>query len=551
MRVLTRKGAIVGLAAMALVLTACGGGGSTPAASGPASQAPSGPTGSITVNGSQPENPLIPTATNETGGGNVVDAMWTGLVSYDVDTGAPSNAVAESIESSDNTNWTIKIKKGWKFHDGSEVKAKNFVDAWNYGAYGPNGQNNSYFFAPIKGYDELNPADPDGDGPQAAPTPPTKEMSGLKVVDDYTFTVELSSPVSVFPVMIGYSAFVPMPDSFFADPKGFEAKPIGNGPFQFVSFTPSQSIKLTAFADYSGADKPKVKDVEFKIYQSLDAAYTDVVANNLDVLDAMPSKALAGDVWKSDLQGRSDSHAISVIQTVTFPLYDKRFQNPQLRKAISEAIDRQKVIDIAFPGRQPADGWVNPGTDGYKPGVCGEACVYNPEKAKADLAAAGGFTGKLTLGYNADGGHKEWVDAVCTSIKNALAIDCQGKPYPEFGPFRAEVGAKKMTGMFRTGWQADYPSIQNYLEPLYATGASANDGDYSNPEFDNLIKEAAAAKSTEEANAKYVAAEEVLTKDMPVIPMWFYVGNFGWSDKVDNVKFNWQGRVDLTSITVK
>lgn len=547
MRKRMRGGVALGavVAAASLVLAACGSsdsGSSTPGDN------TGGPTGSITVNGSQPENPLIPTATNETGGGNVVDAMWTGLVKYDVATGAPENAMAESIESSDNTNWTIKIKSGWTFQDGTEVKAKNFVDAWNYGAYGPNGQNNNYFFEPIDGYADLNPA-PAADG--STPTPSVKEMSGLKIVDDYTFTVKLSSPVSVFPVMIGYSAFDPMPDSFFADPKGFEAKPIGNGPFQFVSMTPSQSIQLTAFPNYAGDDKPQVKDVTFKIYQSLDAAYTDVIANNLDVLDAIPSTDLAGDLWKTDLPGRSAQQPISVIQTVTFPLYDKTFDNVLLRKAISEAIDRQKVIDIAFPGRQPADGWVNPGTDGYQPDMCGEACKFNADQAKADLKAAGGFNGTLTLAYNADGDHKTWVDATCTSIADTLGIKCQGKPYPEFGPFRTVIGEHKMTGMFRTGWQADYPSIQNYLEPLYATGASANDGGYSNATFDADMKKAAAAKTTEEANTIYNDAQKELAKDMPVIPMWFSTGTFGWSENVDNVKFNWQGRVDLTSITVK
>jgi oligopeptide transport system substrate-binding protein len=547
MRKRMRGGVALGaVVAASLVLAACGSSDSESSTPGGDT---GGPTGSISIDGSQPENPLIPTATNETGGGNVVDAMWTGLVNYDPETGAPENAMAESIESTDNTNWTIKIKSGWKFQDGTEVTAKSYVDAWNYGAYGPNGQNNNYFFAPIVGYDDLNPA-PAADG--STPTPSVKEMSGLKVVDDTTFTVTLSSPVSVFPVMIGYTAFSPMPDSFFADPKAFADHPIGNGPFQFVSFTPSQSIKLTAYPDYTGPDKPKVKDVEFKIYTTPDAAYTDVVANNLDVLRQMPATALAGDLWKTDLAGRSVSQPISVIQTVTFPLYDKTFDNVLLRKAISEAIDRQKIIDIAFGGtRDPATSWVTPGIDGYQAGTCGEACTYNPEQAQADLKAAGGFKGTLTLAYNADGGHKEWVDATCASIKTALSIDCQGKAYPEFGPFRTAVGDNKMTGMFRTGWQADYPSIQNFLEPLYATGASANDGRWSNADFDNLMKEAAAAQSSDEANKLYTQSEAILAKDMPVIPMWYYAQQTGWSDRVDNVKVTWNGVIDLSSITVK
>ena len=60
-------------------------------------------------------------------------------------------------------------------------------------------------------------------------------MSGLKVVDDMTFTIQTTEPVSNLPVRLGYSAFAPLPDSFFADPKAFEKKPIGAGPFKMDS----------------------------------------------------------------------------------------------------------------------------------------------------------------------------------------------------------------------------------------------------------------------------------------------------------------------------
>src|SRR5690606_4838441 len=107
--------------------------------------------------------------------------------------------------------------------------------------------------------------------------------------------------------------------------------------------------------------------------------------------------------------------------------------------------------------------------NGYKAGVCGEWCNFDAAKAKQLFDQAGGFDGKLTLAYNADGGHKGWVDATCVSISNALGVDCVGKPTADFATFRTEVVNKEMTGMFRTGWQMDYPSIENFLVPLYKT----------------------------------------------------------------------------------
>ena len=115
------------------------------------------------------------------------------------------NDIAESIETSDNKTFTVKLKP-YKFHDGTEVTAKNFVDAWNYTAYGPNGQEGSYFMGPIAGYNDMQC--PDADCKQQ---PKAKTMSGLKVVDDKTFTIQTSEPVSNLPVRLGYSAYSPLP----------------------------------------------------------------------------------------------------------------------------------------------------------------------------------------------------------------------------------------------------------------------------------------------------------------------------------------------------
>ncbi len=224
MRGRTRGMALAAITSIALVATACGGGGtaSEPGASQPAGQAG----GEIVVAGCTPENPLIPGNTSEACGGDIIDAMTSKLVRYNTENAAPENDIAESIETSDNKLFTVKLKP-YKFQDGTDVKAKNFVDAWNYTAYGPNGQAGSYFYAPFAGYADVQC--PDAECKQK---PKAKTMSGLKVVDDTTFTIQTTEPVSNLPVRLGYSAFAPLPDSFFADPKAFEKKPIGAGPFK-------------------------------------------------------------------------------------------------------------------------------------------------------------------------------------------------------------------------------------------------------------------------------------------------------------------------------
>lgn len=125
------------LLVIALGAAACGGGSSEEGDN--ASAGASGGTFSYTL--TNPENPLIPGNTSESEGAQIIDALFTGLVTYDVDDSkVEMNGVAESVESEDKTNWTIKLKEGWTFHDGTAVDAQSFVDAWNYTALSTNAQ---------------------------------------------------------------------------------------------------------------------------------------------------------------------------------------------------------------------------------------------------------------------------------------------------------------------------------------------------------------------------------------------------------------------------
>ncbi|GAA2970627.1 peptide ABC transporter substrate-binding protein [Actinokineospora diospyrosa] len=540
--------------ALALTIAGCGGGSEDSGSNGNTggSTGASDPDGALSAFGTEPENPLIPGNTTESGGSKVIRSLFTGLTRYDPVTGESKNAVAEKIDTTDSKVYTIKLKSGWKFHDGTPVKAKNFVDAWNFTAASPNGQQGASFFEQVQGYKDVHTEDPDGTaGPQKAPEPTAKEMSGLKVVDDSTFEVTLNAPFAVFPLKLGYNPFFPLPDSFFSDQKAFEAKPVGNGPFKFVSRKPNAEIVLTRNDDYAGDDKPKFKDLTFKIFESNEAAYTAIVGGDLDFLDTIPPTGIAGGKYKQDLEGRNGSTPYMGNQTLTFPYYDPTYANVDLRKALSLAINRQEIVDKIFDGtRIPADGWVNPAVPGYAKGQCGDLCTYNPEKAKEYLAKSG-FKGTVKFSTNADGGHKDWMTATCNSIKNALGIECLYEPIPTFAETRQKINARQMNAIFRTGWIADYPSIENFLNQLYRTGASSNDGEYSNPKLDEILGRADSAPSVDEANKLYQEGERILAEDFPVIPLWNQTAQYGWSERLDGARLTSLRELDLTNVTVK
>ncbi|MFD0327927.1 ABC transporter substrate-binding protein [Streptacidiphilus monticola] len=545
MRGSTHSKLAIGAVAVALAATACSSSGKSSSSSGTGNSS-----GIVTAWWADPQNPLEPANTNEVNGGAVLNMIMRGLMRYDPKTSKALNDLAESITSTDQQHWTVKIKSGTKFSDGTPVTAKSFVDAWNYGALLTNKQVNGSFFQYIDGYNDVAPA---------SGAPKAKTMSGLKVVDDTTFTVKLSQKFSTWPQTLGYSAYYPLPASFFSNHSQWVNKPVGNGPYVISSWTKSQQMQLRPSTSYDGPLKPKNGGINLKVYTDANAAYADLQSGTLDIDNNLSVSSLK--TIQTDLNGRYLNQPAGIIQTMSFPLYQANWNTAGaklVRQGLSMAIDRPTITKTIFNNsRTPASDWTSPvlgDSGGFKEGLCGETCTYNPTKAKQLIAQGGGIPGgQLTISYNADSDHKAWVDAVCNSINNVLGNNkaCVGKPVGTFAQFRNQVVGKQETGAFRTGWQMDYPLIQDFLQPLYFTNASSNDAHYSNPQFDALVNKANATSDQAQAVSTFQDAERLLITDMPAIPLWYQNGLVGWSSKVSNVQLDPFSVPVYTDITVK
>jgi len=520
--------------ALALVAAACGGTEEAPSDG----QGRSGTTegGSFAMSLCEPEY-LIPQKDNETCGGQVLHTLFTPLVLFDAETSEPTfeGAAGESIESDDQQTWTVKLKDGWTFHDGTPVTAQSFVDAWNWAAYGPNLAGNSYFFENIQGYDELQ-CELNAAGTKCVSDPTAQRMSGLKVIDELTLEATLKDKFSQFPLTVGYNAFYPLPESFFDDPDAFNEKPIGNGPYMMDGkWKHNQSINVTKYADYAG-EPGNADDIEFRIYgaEALGTAYRDLQAGNIDVVDAIPPEQIES--AKAEFGDRFLESPSSSFTYLGFPLYDDRFANKDVRHAFSMAIDRQAIIEAIFFGTlTEAKSVVSPVVKGSREDPCGEPCTYNPEKAKQLLEQAGGWEGPLTLWFNNDGGHEEWMEAVSNQLRQNLGIQDINFESFEFAEYLGKLDAEEATGPFRLGWVMDYPSPQNYLEPIYGTTGSSNNFAYSNKEVDGLIDKGNAAPTIDEGITFYNQAEDIILEEMPVIPTWFGLNQTAHTERIDNV----------------
>ncbi len=527
--------AVAGICALGMMLGGCGSSGASNSSGD----------NIITAYNSEPQNSLIPGNTNETGGGKVGQLLFSNLVAFN-SKGEAENEVADSITpNSDSTQYTIKLKDGWKFTDGTAVTAESFTKAWSYVANAKNAQKCSSFFSSIKGYDKLQDANS---------LKGTEQLEGLKVKDDKTFTVDLSAPDSVFPIKVGYLAFAPLPESFYKDTKAFGEKPVGNGPYKLDSWDHNKQIVLSKNADYKGSQKIANNGVTFKIYTSLDSAYADVQAGNLDVMETVPSSNTK--TFQSDPDVEAYNKAGSAIQTFTIPADLEHWkcdtEEGQLRRqALSMAINREQIVSKVLNGiGTVATDFTAPVIPGYSKDLKGsDNLKYNASKAKelwAKANAISQYDGKLTFSFNADGGAQPIYEAIVNSVNNTLGIQASVNAMPTFQEFRDAVSNRSIKGAFRTGWQPDYPSAENYLYQLYdtdaANGNGSNDGDYSNADVDKYLAQAAAATSDDKAIEYYHQAEEILLQQLPAIPLYYSNADGVAAKGVKNFAMDWQNQ---------
>lgn len=502
----------------------------------------------ITVNGTEPTKGLIPSNTNDMAGWRIVSLIYDGLVTFD-DSGNLEYVEAKSITpNKDATEYTITLKPDLRFSDGEKITASTYAKSWSFAANAANGQVGASTFATIKGYDELQNAKGDRNA----------QLSGLHVVNDTTLKVELNQPDSSFPYKVGDIAFLPISSKAIKDPETYGKKPIGNGPYKLKSWTVNEDLELEKDPSYNGPRKPKNNGIDFRVYQSLNAAYSDLLAGNLDVVDSIPTVALGS--YRKERRAKAVNRQGPSFVSFTIPQSLEHFQGEEgrlRRAAISQAIDRNAIAKAIFRNT------VTPATDFLAPVIKGHSTkldtsgVLSYDAAKArDLwkraDAISPWSGSFRIAYGADSTDKEWVDATVNSIRNVLGIDAQSYPFSTSKELSSAINERKVGTAFKSGLQSDYPHPEGYLVQGYdssqADGKGLNNGDYKSAEFDALIDKASAQPDLDKAVATYQEAQKVLLKDLPVIPLW-YKNVTAAAGRHVNADFNYMGVPDYVNIT--
>lgn len=472
--------------------------------------------------------------------------IFAPIVSFN-DDGSLRYVQASSITGSNNsTEWTIKFRPDWTFQNGEPVTAQSYADGWNLTAYGPNAYVNSGELANIVGYDAVHPA---------TGQPTAKTLSGVKVVDQYTLQVSLTKPDSQFPLELsqGQTGFYPMPQAGLKDLASFKTNPIGDGPYEMNGPAKlNQQVKLKRYAGYKGPNKGHIENIVFRMYTSPDTAYTDTIAGNVDIdlapQDKFPQIA-------SDFGSRVAKSSGASIEFLAFPLFDKRYQNPQLREAISLAIDRPAINKAIFGGLYtPADSLFATSMVGGSTHAC-QYCTFDPTKAKQLLQQAGGWSGPMTITYPGGAGYDQAFQAVANQIRQNLGIQVTAKPTVGFSDFFTDLEKKSITGgPWRGKWGSAYPSPTDTLHQLFTpTGAyNYSIGGYTNTTVTDLIAKGDAAATTAQSVTYYQDAERAIEADFPVVPTFYEAFPFVYSNRVANVHARpFQIDTDYEAVTLK
>lgn len=473
----------------------------------------------------EPES-LDPQKVDSAEEGNILLDMFEGLTRID----GAGNVVAAAASSwdvaADGLSWTFHLRPQAKWSDGKPVVAGDFV-------YGLRRAVDPATAAPyvailyeIVGAREIN------DGKE-------KDLSklGVTAVDDHTLKIALTEPTAFLPGVLTLSIAYPMPKAAIEAGGGQWTRPgniVSNGPYNLASWEPQQQITLTRNPNYWDAASVKIDKALWLVVESDETAFKRFRAGELDFsripVTEMPwARKNLPDELHPDVNMWT---AYVILNTGKAPLTDVR-----LRQALSMTLDRETLADKVDPhGEVPAYGLVPPGMPGYSQQPPDWMALAKPErlaKAKALYAEAGYGPGnplKLELVYPTTEGSRRVTSAMASMWKQAL-----GAEVIVTNEENQVVLAQTRHHDFQMslyGWIADYPDPWTFLSIFQSTAGDLNTSAYNNPEFDKLLNQ---AKETVDPPARLKlleAAERLISRDMPIIPMYYDVRPYLVSTKL-------------------
>jgi len=365
-------------------------------------------------------------------------------------------------------------------------------------------------------------------------------VEGIKVVDDHTLVIELKSPFSGFKKVLTHSGLSVFPkEAYEKYGKDIRLHPVGTGAFTLDVFA-EDKIVLKRNNNYWGKDDfgnplPFLENVTMTYSKDKTDELLSFRAEKIDLVLDIPVEEVQNilGTLNQAQAGENVKHIVDSKSSMSITYYgfaheSEEFSNKDVRKAFNMAIDRKSIIDNWLEG----EGW--PALNGFVPRMKGYSSStvrgysYDVEEAKKLMEKAGYPNGNgfptLKLYVNAlkeSGGHK-LAQAVSKSLKDNLGVNTQ---IELVSIETREKYIQDGTAIFwRSGWIADYPDPENFLNLFYSgniaeNSTSFNSFKYKNPAFDQMFEKALAETDNEERMNLFARCDQILIDDAAVMPL--------------------------------
>jgi peptide/nickel transport system substrate-binding protein len=410
-------------------------------------------------------------------------------------------SLATSWENPDALTWVFKLRQGVKFHNGEPFTAASVK--WTF----------ERFVAPETKNIYANLLTP---------------VSEVQVVDDYTVRVVTKEPFPALLENLAYGVFIGPAETMQKEGEEFLKKPVGTGPFKFVSWAPGEKLVVeNAGSHFNGT--PKVKTV---VWQPITEGATRVAALRTGQADLI---ANVSPTQISELEGQpgiqvvkipSQSFLVLIMNAGRPPFNDKR-----VRQAMNYAIDKEAIIKTLLGGNGTvAPAPAGPAHEGYDPNLK-VLYTYDPEKAKKLLSEAG-LGGGFSITLDTPEGRYLQDKPIAEAIGGMLAkigVQVKVNPY-EWGAFVKLLQEKTSDILLiqQGGSTTDalFPSsFHSKIKGLPWQG-------YANPEVEALIDKARTTVNTDERNKIYGEMIRLVQEDAPWVYLHYQTNIFGVRDRV-------------------
>jgi oligopeptide transport system substrate-binding protein len=441
---------------------------------------------------------------------NLLRDLREGLVTFDEQGElVPGQASGwETLEGGKRYRFTLRPDARWS--NGDPVTAEDFVRAWRRAFTPETAATTAGLLKDVVNADEILKSEAD------------VESLGIVAVAPDVLDITLNEPAPWMLEILAHPISFPLHATAMDDPLN---APV-NGPFLLTDWTPRASIKLTRNPQFHSAQAVGLETVEYFPIEEPSAELSRYRAGELDITETIP----AGRFKWLESNKSEDLRIHPYLGTFWLGL---NFRNSalgvsrELRQALALAINREILVKTVLgAGELPAWGVVPPGIIGYEPAQMKQS-QWSQQQREAEavrLFEAAGYGNDepllLELRYNTSGIHRRVAVAVSAMWRQVLGVNTQ-LVNEEWKVFINNRSMGVVTQVFRGGWIADYADPTSFLD-LFLSYNSLNNTFYHGSDFELLMK-SAAISSGQSRMELLQKAEAQLMRDMPVIPLYYYV----------------------------